>query len=198
MLQLIPYGEVIAEHNAYLPLVGFSLLVGDVYAALQKHRRGLATSFAIVLLAGLAIRSAVRVPDWANEISLWRSTLAVADRGVRSRHNLAVALAGKGELLAAQREFRIARELAPDDLEILLGMGSIEEQLGYHARAEALALQVLASRRDPQAEILLGWAQMGQGKLVQAERTFRRVLQRLPTSADAQRGLAQIREQSVS
>ena len=187
--QLLPYGELIAEHNSYLPLVGFSLAIGDGIGGLAARRRELAWGLAMVLVALLSARTMARVPVWANEVTLWQATLEVAPRAARSRHNLAVAFAQRGQLLEARESFLAALDLVPGDPDVLLGLGAMEERLGDHVAAERIAHQVMAVRPDIEAMTLLGWTQLGQGKLDQARESFALVLQADPAAIEGGRGM---------
>lgn len=187
--QLLPYGELIAEHNAYLPLVGLGLVVGDAFASLRRLRPLWALVLAVVLIGGFGLRSWVRVPVWHDDIALWSATLETAPRAIRARHNLAVALALRGKLLESREAFRRALDLAPGDPDVLKGLGAMEERLGDHLRAEELARRALAIHHDSEAMILLGWSQLGQGKLHAARESFARILQADPTAVEGRRGM---------
>lgn len=187
--QLLPYGELIAEHNAYLPLVGLGLAVGDGFSWLRQRVPLLALAFAVVLVGGCALRTWVRVPDWRDDVALWSATLETAPRAIRARHNLAVALAMRGKLLESREAFRQALDLAPGDPDVLNGLGAMEERLGEHRRAEELARKALAIRPDMDAMTLLGWSQLGQGKLDDAHESFALVLQVDPAAIEGRRGM---------
>ena len=151
----------------------------------------------MLLVAGLGLRSMARVPDWANDVALWTATLEVAPRAARSQHNLAVALAIQGKLLEAHEAFSAALELSPGDPDVLLGLGSMEERLGDHVAAEAIAHQLLTIRSDVEAMTLLGWAQLGQGKLEQARGAFTLVLQVDPEAIEGRRGMELVKLRSL-
>jgi tetratricopeptide (TPR) repeat protein len=195
--QLLPYGELIAEHNSYLPLAGFSLAIGDGIGSLASRRYQWAWGLAVLLVAVLSARSLARVPVWANDVTLWQATLEVAPRAARSRHNLAVAQAQRGQLLEARASFLAALELVPGDPDVLLGLGSMEERLGDHIAAEEIAHQVMAVRPDLEAMTLLGWTQLGQGKLDQARESFALVLQVAPDAIEGRRGMELVKLRSA-
>ena len=113
----------------------------------------------------------------------------MAPRAARSRHNLAVAQAQRGQLLEARESFLTALELVPGDPDVLLGLGAMEERLGDHVAAEEIAHQVMAVRPDVEAMTLLGWTQLGQGKLDQARESFSLVLQVAPEAGEGVRGM---------
>ena len=180
---------MIAEHNAYLPLVGIALVGGDAFRAGLGWSRPISITIAILVVGLAAGRTFVRVPDWRNDISLWSATVASAPQAARSYHNLAVAYAVRGKLLESREAFLRALELAPEDPDVIGGLGSIEERLGDHVRAEALAHRALAIRPDVEAMTLLGWSQLGQGKLQEARESFALVLEVAPDAIEGRRGM---------
>ena len=165
--------------------------------SLAARRYQWAWGLAVLLVAVLSARSLARVPVWANDVTLWQATLEVAPRAARSRHNLAVAQAQRGQLLEARASFLAALELVPGDPDVLLGLGSMEERLGDHVAAEEIAHQVMAVRPDLEAMTLLGWTQLGQGKLDQARESFALVLQVAPDAIEGRRGMELVKLRSA-
>src|SRR5262249_20896294 len=113
--QIVPYAEVIAEHNAYLGLAGLALAAGEGVTA---GVRGWPQPTAVVagaLLVALAARTFGRAGEWRDDETLWRATLAVAPGSLRARYNLGVALVEANRLGEAREDLLAAYEIAPDD-----------------------------------------------------------------------------------
>ncbi len=187
--QIVPYAEVVAEHNAYLALAGVALAGGDVVArSVRRWPRG-ALAAAVALIALLAARSALRAGDWRSDETLWKATLEVAPRSLRAHHNLGAALAASGRLLEARESFERAREIAPLDRDVMLGLAAVSGRLGDHARALQLAGQALEQARDAAGLTILGWAQLGSGDGAAARESFAEAVALGGRGDDLDRGL---------
>src|SRR4030095_7313151 len=71
---LFPTGTIMAERLLYLPSIGLIALV--VLAVDGGARRLTAPAIAVPLLVGglvvaLAVRTAIRNPDWTDDVTLW-------------------------------------------------------------------------------------------------------------------------------
>jgi len=186
--QIVPYAEVIAEHNAYLGLAGLALAAGEGVSAGLLRRPQATAAVAGVVLAALAARTFVRAGDWRDDETLWRATLSVAPGSLRARYNLGVALVQANRLAEARDALVAAYDVAPDDRDVLLALAGVETRLGNHARARDLARRALAERRDARALLALGWAQLGLGAADAAAATFEEAIA-AGGPGDAQRGL---------
>jgi tetratricopeptide (TPR) repeat protein len=191
--QIVPYGEIVSEHNAYLALVGLALVVGRGVTVGARSRPRLVATAAVALIAALGLRSHVRALDWQDNLTLWRATVATAPGSVRGQYNLAIALLGEGDLLGAQTVLEHARELAPDDRDILLTSATLAFRLGDYVAAERFARQAIELERDGRAYTALGWALVSQGNAPAAIESFETAIQLGGDSRDAQRGLARAR-----
>lgn len=80
VLNFIPLRPPFAERFAYLPSIGFALIMGYSYKILQERlsnqRIAWAASFVFLLIIGvLSFLSSQRNPVWKNNVSLWKSVL---------------------------------------------------------------------------------------------------------------------------
>jgi tetratricopeptide (TPR) repeat protein len=192
--QLVPYREVVAEHNAYLPLAGLALAVGEaVSMAARRWGRTVYVAAALVLALATA-RTSRRVADWHDDLTLWSSTIAVAPRSARAHFNLGTSLAAHGRLPAARAQLEQALELEPRNREIQIAMASVCARLGDYRRAVALASSAVDEQRDARALTLLGWAQLGDGDADLAARSFTEALELDPGSTDATQGRRRAQE----
>jgi len=191
--QLVPYSEVVSEHNAYLALAGLALAIGDGVAMLARRHARPAVALATVLVVLLGVRSHVRAQDWRDNLTLWRATLAVAPGSIRGQHNLGVALLGEGDLLGARDALERAVSLGPDDREALLTLATLQGRLGEFDRAHELAERAVAVKRDGRSLMVLGWARLSRGQETAAIPLFEEAIEAGGDIAEARRGLARAR-----
>jgi tetratricopeptide (TPR) repeat protein len=191
--QIVPYGEIVSEHNAYLALVGLALAAGRAVTVGARTRPRTVVAAVVVVIVVLGLRSHVRALDWRDDLTLWRATVATAPRSVRGQFNLAIALLGEGELLDAQAVLERARELAPDDRDILLTSATLAFRLGDYTAAERFARRAIELGRDARAYTALGWALVSQGNAPAAIESFETAIELGGDSRDARRGLARAR-----
>ncbi len=143
--QIIPHHELLAEHYLYLPMFGFSLLVGHLFWRLSQRQRiwrKLALSgFAIILIV-FGARTVVRNRDWKNGLTLWRATYQAVPTSPRAAYNLGVEYSRRQKLDQAIFYFRRAIELNPSHIlaynnlaAALLATGDAQEALTVLRRA---------------------------------------------------------------
>jgi tetratricopeptide (TPR) repeat protein len=114
---LVPLPDVIFEHRAYLPSVGFFLAVAVAAAWLARSyapggARAL-TAAAVILPIALAAASFHRNRVWESGVALWSDAVAKAPNKLRPRYNLGEALAKKGDPEGAIRQYEMALRIFP-------------------------------------------------------------------------------------
>jgi len=188
--QIVPYKEVIAEHNAYLPLAGLAIAAGGGFAALGEVRPLVTRTVLPALLLLLAVGATLRTRVWETNLSLWSATAAAHPLGMRAQYNLGIAHLQAGSLDQARSALGRAHELDRNDRDVLLALASVEGKLGNFARSVELASRAIAERADADSLTLLGWSQLNAGDADEAVATFKRALALSPESPDAKRGLS--------
>ncbi len=127
---LLPIGTGQADRLLYLPLLGaFALGAAAVQRILPRFARSRWVTIAaglIVLLCGSV--SALRVPDWRDDMVLWTSAVRVVPESVKARMNLAMHILRGGTQDAARR--------ALGTIEPVLSFGSTYGPL-LHAEGKA-------------------------------------------------------------
>jgi len=191
--QLVPYSEVISEHNAYLALAGLALAAGQGVAVAARARPRLVAVVAMCLLVALAVRSHARTLDWRDNRTLWQATVTLAPDSVRGQYNLGVALLAEGDLLGSQTALERAAALAPSDRDVLLILANVSGRLGEFDRAYGFAARAVELQRDTRSLSVLGWAVLSRGRPDAAIPLFEEALERGGDTADARRGLARAR-----
>jgi tetratricopeptide (TPR) repeat protein len=195
VLGLIPLAYLrvspVADHLAYLPLVG---LAGLAAAGLGRAREAGRRRFlaGAVVLAALALAwSAHRYAAvFQNERALWSYAVARNPSAWLARSNLGRTYLQEGKGQAALAEFREAIRLQPDSAEAQANAGAAFEYLGLMAEAEGRYRE--AVRLDPGfagARYDLGHFLLQSGRPMEAAENFRAALQLDPRLAAAHNNL---------
>lgn len=191
--QIVPYREIVAEHNAYLPLAGLALAAGDAVASLLRRSVVPTATVCALLLVALGARAHARVADWADDETLWSVTLEHAPGSLRAKHNLASAHARKGRLRKARVLLEEAVVQEPNTPAVLETLATVAGRLGDDETALRVAGRAVEIEPTAHRIAFLGWVQLTTGSEEQARRTFQRALEVDRGNADATRGLEQIR-----
>lgn len=113
-----------ADRYLYLPFLGISLATGYALIRLQKY--GVAKYIFILILAVLALRSAlVQIPVWQNDLTLWDHCIKVTPAEDKAYFNRANEYARRNQLVAALEDYSRAIGLNPDFAEAYLKRGEI-------------------------------------------------------------------------
>ncbi len=174
-------GVSLAERLMYWPsvpvLIGVSVAAGAFWrrycaaGGAMRDRAGLLRGLGAALLVALALRTAVRNLDWADDLTLFSADTATHPRGAH--------------LSASLAQLRIWQAQVSD---------SPEQARAFLDEAAALADRALAvSSRFPDALRLRGHACLLQGDMERARAFVEGALLLNPADAKAQRLLAQIR-----
>jgi tetratricopeptide (TPR) repeat protein len=187
-------GTLLAERLLYMPSVGFCLLLGALVASAGRTRFARMAVVASLGLCALASwRTTVRIPDWRDDLTLYRSAAAVSPRSARIRYNLGNVYLRAGRFAPAEQEYRTALSIYPDFTDAIANLGMALLQQG-RAR-EALEFLARAVQRMPgNAEVVvnLGSAYRAAGDPRRAREQFRRAIEMDPASASAWNNLGSI------
>ena len=190
-------GQSMADRYTYLPLTGLFLVlawgIGDLSQGLRYRKAVLA-----VLAAGVVAASAAvtwrQVGYWKDNLTLYRHALDVTEGNYTIRNNYASALAERGDLDAAIREYRDVLKKWPhlprvhNNLgQVLAARGNIAEAISHHN--EALRLTSDASIPNGNAartfdrataHLNLGNVFLAQGQIPGAIREYNATLELRP------------------
>jgi tetratricopeptide (TPR) repeat protein len=123
---LLPTGTIMGERLAYLPSVGFCLLVALIWMKLEKRQRHLAWTVLGIVVIALAARTIVRNRNWHDNISLFSTDVKAVPGSAKMHSNLGAQYFYLGQLDAASRELQTALSIYPD----------LPDALGYEALVE--------------------------------------------------------------
>lgn len=184
----------VADHLAYLPLVGLVGLAAAGLGELRGRMRLQAGALAVLAVAGLGWESARYALIFRNEESLWTYTLARNPESWTAQNDLGRVLLLQSRVSEARSHFERALEINPDDAEAHLNLGLAFERLDQRPRAIGeyrLSLKLKPS--IPEAHYCLGNALIAEGRLPEAIGELGRALQLRPDYGAAKENLASAR-----
>ncbi|HEU4403161.1 MAG TPA: tetratricopeptide repeat protein [Candidatus Polarisedimenticolia bacterium] len=192
---LLPIGTIMAERALYLPSVGVCLLVGfivdfewnaPVGGGARPAPRAPARAVVAIVLVALALRSEVRLRDWMDDYTLFKSAQAVTPRSVRALFNYGSACEERGEDDEAIRVYRKASAIAPFFADANYNLAGVYARRGAWVDAVERYRAALAEQPGNVRYLVnLAHAQNGQGSPAEARRTLRRALDLDPRSDQA-------------
>jgi Flp pilus assembly protein TadD len=189
-------GQAMADRYAYLPMIGVSL--GVAWAIPERllqggtRRKAVAAAIGIGILA-LAVRAAVRVSDWKDSVTLFRSAIEnTGDNGL-ARTNLGIALYRQGNLEEAARHLREALRIHPGNHFARNSLGTVLRASGLLPEAISEFERVLRERPDdPAANNNLAACLLDLGMPGKARPHLLRALRADPENAEAQCNLGSL------
>ncbi len=123
---IIPIRDVIVEHRLYLPMFGFSIILGMLLFSLSKKLKE--RYFFWLLLIPLLIYGGLtlkRNTVWKTKLSLWEDVVRKSPGKARPHLNLGIAYLHLFKPIPAINQFTIANKIEPENAQI------------YYNRAEA-------------------------------------------------------------
>ena len=152
-VQFVPVSTIIpmpsapiAERHLYLPAIGLWLVAADQLARLAdalRRPRAVAWGVAAVAVALTAV-TARRNLDWKDDVSLFSSALRVHPASSEARFDYALALADRGDVEGARREWERIVALDPRHVGALSQLGTYFAERGRLDEAAAYFSRVLA------------------------------------------------------
>lgn len=135
-----PVGFVVAERVLYLPSMGFCMLVGlGASLLLHKHSNVLLLLFMSLCLGTHSFKTLVRNQDWQNDNSLFRSAVRINGANGKVFNNLGHDYESSGNYTYAEKLFRRASQVQPDDIGAFINLGRMLKQLAQYEEAEQVS-----------------------------------------------------------
>jgi len=195
---------VYSERYAYLSSMGMIVLVVMVfdtvlYTVKQRRIRNVCSIVGILFVVGivllLTMRSEYRIRDWESVDTMWLSDEKVAPESVNVHNNLGDYWVRHGDLVKAEKEFRIALALSPDYSPAYHNLALVKEDQG--AVSEAIALYQEAVAHNPnlwQSYQNMAALLFKQGDFNGALMMMKKALLVVPNSPDLQKNVRVIEE----
>jgi protein O-mannosyl-transferase len=198
---IMPLADIAFIHRMYLPLAAVVTALAACGFLMGRWlvQRGKISWFTCRLWAGglVACASAVlgfltyqRNKDFVSDLSIWQDTVAKAPRNARAHNNLALALAGSGQVEAAMEQYREALKLDPNYAEVHNNYGlalAAHNELRDAVTHFQWALEIEPSFSDACNNLAVAEANLGETDA--AIDHFQRALAINPTNAEAQNNL---------
>jgi tetratricopeptide (TPR) repeat protein len=203
MLGAIDGGSAVAEHRAYLPAVGFVLLVGSLageamplFSRFRSTRLLAPLALAAVLLM-LSGRTYIRNLVWADPINLWQEATRYAPDHWLPFEVVGESLHAAGRHQEAVNAFRRSVALDPSNdagtVNLVLCLAELKRE------SEAMETAAALERVRPAAPVVplaRGAVAAVAGRSDEARRQFLEVIARDPGNVMARQWLAVLAEQS--
>jgi tetratricopeptide (TPR) repeat protein len=146
---LVSTGTIMGERLAYLPSVGFCLLVALLWVRLGSGNKRIAISVLGVLVLLLGLRTMARNRDWKDDLTLFSADVRAVPGSARAHGLLGQEYLRRGDLVPAEAELRRAITLFPDYSPAMENYGLVEARLGHEQAAKAaLEKAVVLTRKD--------------------------------------------------
>lgn len=168
---LIPLYNPAADRYLYFMAPGAALIIGLIAGKWL-------TLFVAVLFFSIA---AHRLPDWKNDHTLWMKTGIQEPASARAHTWVGLELKKRGFVQAAERHFRDAYRINPQDVSGIINLAIIKGQRGDLAEAEELLRESIRRRPDRRE----GWMNLAvvlqlQGRHAEADEALARASAGLP------------------
>ena len=141
---VIPTGTIMGERLAYLPSIGFCILVALAWLRLEKQRPDFARVVLVMLLVALSARTVIRNRDWRDNMALFSSAVRAVPLSAKMHCDLGEEYVNRGQLQAAALELQTALNIYPDYPDALETYGIVEANLGHDQNAQKLMEEALA------------------------------------------------------
>jgi tetratricopeptide (TPR) repeat protein len=202
---LFPLGTLFAERLLYLPMIGVALGFGIAMQAL--FRKGfLGTAVLVVVAAACAARLQARHPDWRDNETLFRRTVATSPSSARSHFLLGAELLEKREFQEAIESFQRGLTIYSSHYGARMSLAQAFLEAGEPAAAEAvfrLAREIEPRSEDARRGIIEAILALGREyaraeDFVAARESFERALALDPEEPSAWNYLGLVSERSNS
>src|SRR3990167_8900369 len=131
---IIPIGNIMAERYLYIPIMGFSGIIGILVQKFNLKKPLVAICFTIVIFI-LGVMCIYRNEIWRDELTLWYSTSNREPNSARAHHNIGVVHSAKGYYEYAELEYKKTLEINPKDIEAHYNLGNAYERKGILDKA---------------------------------------------------------------
>lgn len=123
---------IVAERYVYLGAVGIFVVVAMLFVKLGQNPKLKMATYIIfsLIIFSLIIRTILRNIDWQDEDHLWLATARTSPSSAQNHNNLGDYYGRHGDLINAEREFKIAIVLKPNYADAIHNLGNAYRDMG--------------------------------------------------------------------
>jgi protein O-mannosyl-transferase len=180
----IPLKQLATEHRAYLPGLGFSLILGCVFLNFRdrKNITGILFIFFILFTSSLTLNRSL---DFRSEISIWEDTAEKSPRKALVQNNLATAYMGVDQLEKAKSAIKAALAIKPLQIDSHVNLGHIAgRQKNWEKAIENFDFGIALGTKKSDTFYYSGFARNNLQKYEEAIPYFRKAISIHPFKAD--------------
>lgn len=180
----IPLKQLATEHRAYLPSLGFSLILGCIFLNI-KIQRFMPQILFIIFLLLISLLTLNRSLDFRSEISLWEDTSKKSPHKALVQNNLATAYMGANQLEKATVALNKALSINPLQIESHVNLGHIaSRKKNWKVAIEKFDLGIALGTKRADTFYYSGFARNILGKYEEAIPYFKNAITIKPFNAD--------------
>jgi len=182
------YSRPFAEQRLFLPSLGFCLLLALLIS--RAPSQAVSGGLLVAVLMLYSTKTLQRNLEWADPVSLWRTTAAQSPTAWRARSNLGEVLRREGLLGEARKEYEISLKLNPAWAKGHVNLGTIYYDQGDFGKAAASFKEAISLDENlVSAHNNLGNAYSKIGESVSAVSAYERALELQPGLSDTRMAL---------
>jgi protein O-mannosyl-transferase len=200
VIVLLPMGglqvgsDAIADRYGYLPLIGISLAIAFAVHEIIRRRPKLARAAAVGAFAAIAAFASIsiaNVHNWADSETLFRHAIAITTDNDLAHNNLGMILLGRDDRDGARRQFQIALDENPRNIEAANNLALLlADENQYDEALDLLNRATAVTPRYPPTHYNRGYVLLRSGRAADAEVELRAAVSLAPENEQAQYNLA--------
>lgn len=182
-LSLLPMGDFVHDRYLYLPLVGFALLAGMAFAAVDARKvagRPLGSIVAVAVAVVLVVATVVNSLPWRDDIPLYQHGMQIAPINDLPRNKLAATYVARGMYEQGIDAYKFVLANDPDYWYANYRMGYAQYMLGHYEGAEPYLQKAASENGAPDILYYLGLNATKLKRYDLAEAALSRAIQRNP------------------
>ena len=174
---IMPIALMMAERFLYIPMFGFALLAGALWAGIQDRGPRHLIAGGFVIIAALLCIGHNYI--WQDTLTFHRNAVRVVPNNARARLGYGFALLRVDKVPEAKEQFEAGLRILPNSAPLLAGLASATMRIdGNCERVRPLVAQALTNdTRQWHSLWVLGDCFMMEGKIEQAEKSYRLAIQ---------------------